>query len=276
VSIQEYFRPQSLEEATSLLVDQGKGSLILAGGTLTMPLINDGLSMPEKVLGLRAAGLDYIKEQDDFLLIGATTTLSQLAEQTYIPMLSEAALGVGGWAIRNMATVGGNFFAPPPGGDFAAALLALDAELMLVGNERSRSVPINEFFTGFMTNILQPEEIISEVKVKVPDGKTAFMKYGRRHANTPSIVSVAVNIKFDHGAVAFARIVLNAVGPYPLRSENAEQYLVGKPLDSQVIQEVGEIAVDECSPFTDPIASEWYRRKMVPVILGRTLEKISE
>ena len=276
MSIQEYFRPLSIEEATSLLTDQGKGSLILAGGTLAMPLINDGLSMPEKVLGLKSTGLDYIKEEDGFLLIGATTTLSQLVEQTYIPMLSEAALGVGGWAIRNMATVGGNFFAPPPGGDFAAALLALDAELMLVGNERSRSVPVNDFFTGFMTNILSPIEIISEVKVKVPVGKTAFMKYGRRHANTPSIVAVSVNINFEDGAVAFARIVLNAVGPYPLRAENAEQYLVGKPLDCQVIQDVGEIAMDECSPFTDSIASEWYRRKMVPVILGRTLEKISE
>jgi CO/xanthine dehydrogenase FAD-binding subunit len=127
-----------------------------------------------------------------------------------------------------------------------------------------------------MTNILQPDEIISEVRVKVPEGRTAFMKYGRRHANTPSIVSVAVNINFDDGAVEFARIVLNAVAPYPLRAEKAEEYLVGKPLDSQVIQEVGEIAMDECSPFTDPIASEWYRRKMVPVILGRTIEKISE
>ena len=276
MSTQEYFRPESLEEATSLLANQAHGSLILAGGTLVMPLINDGVSRPDQVLGLKAAGLDYIREQDGYLIIGATTTLSQMVEQTTIPMLAEAALGVGGWAIRNMATVGGNFFAPPPGGDFAAALLALDASLILVGEQGQRSVLVNDFFTGFMTNILQPEEIIKEIRVQIPEGTAAFMKYGRRHANTPSIVTIAVNFDFDGDSVSKARIALNAVGPYPFRAEQAEDFLVGKTLDNRVIQEAGEIAVSECTPFTDPIASEWYRRKMIPVILVRTLEKIGK
>jgi len=274
VSTQEYYRPHSIEEATSLLADQAQGSLILAGGTLAMPLINDGLSMPEQVLGLKEAGLDYLKEQDGYLLIGSTVTLSQMAEQTKIPMLAEAALEVAGWGIRNMATVGGNFFAPPPGGDFATALLALDAELNLVGKHGERTVTIRDFFTGFMTNILEPDEIIKEIRVQVPKGRAAFTKFGRRHANTPSIVTVAVNLKYDAEAVKSARIALNAVGPYPFRAEKAEAFLVGKLLDGQVIKEAGEIAVGECTPFTDPIASEWYRRKMVPVILGRTLEKV--
>jgi CO/xanthine dehydrogenase FAD-binding subunit len=227
-------------------------------------------------LGLKAAGLDYIREQDGYLIIGATTTLSQMVEQTTIPMLAEAALGVGGWAIRNMATVGGNFFAPPPGGDFAAALLALDASLILVGEHGQRSVLVNDFFTGFMTNILQPEEIIKEIRLQIPEGTAAFMKYGRRHANTPSIVTIAVNFDFDGDSVSKARIALNAVGPYPFRAEQAEDFLVGKTLDNRVIQEAGEIAVSECTPFTDPIASEWYRRKMIPVILVRTLEKLGK
>ncbi len=276
MSTQEYFRPESLEEATSLLANQAQGSLILAGGTLVMPLINDGVSRPDQVLGLKAAGLDYIREQDGYLIIGATTNLSQMVEQTTIPMLAEAALGVGGWAIRNMATVGGNFFAPPPGGDFAAALLALDASLILVGEQGQRPVLVSDFFTGFMTNILHPEEIIKEIRVQIPEGTAAFMKYGRRHANSPSIVTIAVNFDFDGDSVSKARIALNAVGPYPLRAEQAEDFLVGKTLDNRIIQEAGEIAVSECTPFTDPIASEWYRRKMIPVILVRTLEKIGK
>ena len=276
MSTQEYFRPESIEEATSLLANKAQGSLILAGGTLVMPLINDGVSRPDQVLGLKAAGLDYIKQQEGYLIIGATATLSQVVEQTTIPMLAEAALGVGGWAIRNMATVGGNFFAPPPGGDFAAALLALDASLILVGEQRQRSVLVNDFFTGFMTNILQPEEIIKEIRVQIPEGTAAFMKYGRRHANTPSIVTVAVNFDFDGDSISKARIALNAVGPYPFRAKKAEEFLVGKTFDDRIIQEAGEIAVGECTPFTDPIASEWYRRKMIPVILGRTLEKIGK
>ena len=274
MSIQEYYQPQSLEEATSLLADKAQGSLILAGGTLAMPLINDGVSIPEQVLGLKSAGLNYIKESDGYLVVGATTTLTQMAEQTSIPMLAAAALGVGGWAIRNMGTVGGNFFAPPPGGDFAAALLALDAELTIVGTTGDRVVPVNEFFTGFMTNVLQPNEVIQEIKVQISEGKTAFKKYGRRHANTPSVVVAAVQIRIDD-AVTFARIALNAVGPHPIRAEKAENFLVGKPLDREVILEAGEIAVGECTPFTDPIASEWYRRKMVPVILSRALAEVA-
>lgn len=276
MSVQEYFRPESIEQATSLLANQAQGSLIMAGGTLAMPLINDGVSMPDQVLGLKAAGLDYIKEKNGYLTIGATATLTQMAEQTTIPMLAEAALGVGGWAIRNAATVGGNFFAPPPGGDFAAALLALDANLTIVGEQGRRSVLVKDFFTGFMANVLQPAEIIKDIRVQIPEGTAIFMKYGRRHANTPSIVTVAVNIEFDDDSVSKARIVMNAVGPYPFRAEKTEKFLIGKTLDDQVIQEAGEIAVGECTPFTDPIASEWYRRKMIPVILGRTLEKMGK
>ena len=274
MSIQEYYRPQSIDEATGLLAEQAQGSLIIAGGTLAMPLINDGVSMPNQVLGLKAAGLDYIKEQDGFLVIGATTTLSQMAGQEKIPMLAEAALGVGSWAIRNMATVGGNFFAPPPGGDFAAALLALDSKLILQGKQGQRSVPITDFFTGFMTNVLNHEEIIKEIQVPIPAGTTAFSKFGRRHSNTPSVVAIAVNFEFDAEVITKARIALNGVGPYPFRAEKAEEFLIGKSLEKQSIEEAGEIAATECSPFTDPIASEWYRRKMVPVILGRTLDKI--
>jgi len=276
VSIQEYFRPQSIEEATRLLADQAQGSLILAGGTLAMPLINDGISMPEMVLGLKDSGLNYIKDQDKYLVIGATATLSQMASQTKISMLSEAALAVGGWAIRNMATVGGNFFAPPPGGDFTAALLALDAEITFVSSQGERTIAVKDFFTGFLTNSMAPGEIIKEVRVPFPEGKTAFTKYGRRHANTPSIVAIAANLGYQSEKVSKARIALNAVGPYPLRAVMTEDYLLGKSLTEQVIQEAGEIAAGECSPFTDAIASEWYRRKMVPVILGRTLEQIGD
>ena len=274
MSTQEYFRPGSLAEATSLLADQAQGSLILAGGTLAMPLINDGISMPDRVLGLKAAGLDYIQESDGYLVVGSTTTLSRIAAQKTIPLLADAAVNVGGWAIRNMATVGGNFFAPPPGGDFATALLALDAEMVLADEQGERLVAIEDFYTGFLTNILKPEEIIKEIRVEVPAGKTGFLKYGRRHANTPSIVTVAVNFKFEDDSITMARIALNGVGPYPFRTKKVEEFLVGKTLDKQVIQDAGEIAGGEVAPFTDSIASEWYRRKMVPVILGRTLENI--
>jgi xanthine dehydrogenase small subunit len=175
-----------------------------------------------------------------------------------------------------MATVGGNFFAPPPGGDFATALLALDAKLVLVGKQGERKIPVKDFFTGFMTNVLRAEEIIKEIQVELPHGKAVFNKFGRRHANTPSIVSLAVYFEFDSETISKSRIALNAVGPYPFRAEKTEEFLVGKTLNPETIKEAGVIAASESTPFTDPIATEWYRMKMIPVMLTRTLEKIRD
>ena len=274
MSIDAYYLPQSIDETTELLADHGPDLFVLAGGTLAMPLINEGISVPEKVLGLKNAGLNYMKTENGYFTIGATTTLTQMVLQEDIPILREAAQAVGGWAIRNMGTVGGNLFAPPPGGDFAVALLALDTELVLVNKQGQRIVSISEFYTGFMSSVLQPGEIVAELRIPIPKGRSVYEKFGRRGANTPAIVSVAANLRIEDNLVQEARLALNAVGPYPLRAFKAEEYLIQKPLNGETIHEVARLAVEECEPFTDPIASEWYRRKMIPVIVKRSLEKI--
>lgn len=269
-----YLLPETLEEVTKLLDEYGPEILVMAGGTLAMPLINEGVSTPEIVLGLKRAKLNYLRKSNGIFVVGATTSLTQMTEQSDIPVLREAANAVGGWAIRNMGTIGGNLFAPPPGGDFAVALLALDAELKFVGKNGARVMPLDEFYTGFLTNRMVPGEILSEVILPIPKGSSAFIKYGRRHTNTPSIVAVAINIVFDGDMVEEARVALNAVGPHPFRAKRVEAYLQGKALKEEVALEAAELATTEIEPFTDPIASEWYRRKMVPVIVKRALERL--
>ena len=108
MAVKNYFLPQSLDEAVGLLAEHGPSLLVMAGGTIAMPLINEGISMPEQVMGLRRAGLNYVKSSNGALKIGATATLTQMLTQTHIPLLGQAAHHVGGWAIRNMGTVGGN------------------------------------------------------------------------------------------------------------------------------------------------------------------------
>jgi CO/xanthine dehydrogenase FAD-binding subunit len=272
---QAYYLPNSIDEAVELLAEHGPDLMVMAGGTLAMPLINEGIAMPERVMGLRRAGMEGIERVNGSLRIGATTTLSQMERQNQLPLLAEAARAVGGWAIRNMATVAGNLFAPPPAGDFAIALLALDAEIQLVSKKGKRNVKLSDFYTGFMTNVLAWDELVSEILITVPDGKTAYLKYGRRHANTPSIVTVALVIGFSGEEVTSARIAVGGAGPHPLRARSAEEYLIGKPIDGNVISRVKELVSMECEPFTDAIASEWYRRRMIPVILGRAFDQIT-
>lgn len=275
MATQAYFLPQSVDEAVSLLAEHGPDLLVMAGGTLAMPLINEGVSMPRMVMGLRRAGLDGVGESSGRLAIGATATMTQMLGQTAVPMLQEAARAVGGWAIRNMGTVGGNLFAPPPGGDFAVALLALDAQVHILGANGARTIPLEDFYTGFMMTALQPGELVTAFDVPRPTGRTVYLKAGRKHANTPAIVTVAARVATDGGAVTDARIALNGVGPHPMRARSAEAALGGQPLDEAAIQAAAEAAAQECEPFTDAIASEWYRRRMTDVVVRRALTQLA-
>lgn len=275
MAIKEYFLPQSLAEATRLLAEHGPSLLVIAGGTIAMPLINEGISMPEKVMGLRRAGLNYTRRHNGTLVIGATATLTQIQGLEAIPLLSEAAHHAGGWVICNMGTIGGNIFAPPPAGDVAAALLALDAQVKLTSKGGERVLPLADFYTGFMTNALQPDELLAEIHAPLPLGKTAYLKLGRRQAVTPAVVTVATHVVEEGGKVKQARLALNGVGPHPLRAKNAESALVGSTLIPDSIAAAAKAASEECQPFTDAIASEWYRRKMAGVMVKRVLSQLA-
>jgi CO/xanthine dehydrogenase FAD-binding subunit len=275
VAIENYFLPQSLEEAAGLLAEHNLSLLVMAGGTIAMPLINDGISLPKQVMGLRRAGLSYLNRTNGTVSIGATTTLTQLLDLALIPMLQEAARHTAGWSIRNMGTVGGNIFAPPPAGDVAVALLALSASVKLVSVNGERVIPLEKFYTGFMTFDLQPDELLTEVQVPVPAGRTVYLKHGRRRSNTPAVVTVAAHVTWNGRQVETARLALNAVGPHPIRAKTAEAVLVGSSLDADTIAASATAAAEECEPFSDSLASEWHRRKMVGVYVSRALTQLA-
>ena len=275
MAIENYFLPQSLEEAVGLLAEHDLSLLVMAGGTIAMPLINDGISLPKQVMGLRQAGLNYVNRTNGTASIGATTTLTQLLDLEAIPMLQDAARNAAGWSIRNLGTIGGNIFAPPPAGDVAVALLALSASVKLVSASGERVIPLEEFYTGFMTTDLQPDELLAEVQVPVPAGRTVYLKYGRKQSNTPAVVTVAAHAGWNGGEVETARLALNAVGPHPFRAKRAEAALVGSSLDAEAIAAAAAAAAEECEPFADPIASDWYRRKMTRVYVSRALTQLA-
>lgn len=274
MTVREYLVPRSLPEAIGLLERHGPELLVMAGGTVAMPLINEGISLPEMVMSLRSAGIDGIERRDDVVAIGATTTLSAVLAHTGVPLLEEATRRTASWSIRNMGTIGGNLFTPPPGGDIAVALLALDAQVRLAGPRGERTLPLADLYTGFMATALAPDELLVEILVPAAARETAFIKFGRKAANTPAVVTVAVAIARRAGVVGEARIALGAAGPHPIRVAGAEAAIVGSALEPADIERAAEAAVDECRPFTDAVATEWYRRRMVGVFVRRALERI--
>ena len=275
MTVSDYFLPRSLPEALDLIGTHGPELLVMAGGTVAMPLINDGLSLPRAVMGLRRTGLDRVAQLDGWLHVGATATLTQLQEQPAVPLLSEAASATASWSVRNMGTVGGNLFTPPPGGDIAVALLALDTNVTLAGPKGERTLPLADFFTGFMTTSLTDDELVTALSVPLPSGSTAYTKFGRKQGNTPAVVTVAVRLTWDADRIVDARIALGAVGPHPIRARAAERALLGTTLDPDARAAAATAATAECEPFTDAIATDWYRRRMVGVVVARTLEKLA-
>lgn len=262
MTVAAYFRPTSVQEALSLLADHGPELLVIAGGTIAMPLINEGISLPREVMGLRHAGLDTYECSQSEVRIGATVPLTRLAEQDDVPLLRIAARRTASWSIRNMATVGGNLFAPPPAGDVATALLALDARVTLSGRNGERELPLTDFWTGFMTTAMAADELLTAITVPLRDEPSAFIKFGRKEANTPAIVSVAV-----YGE----RIALGAAGPHPIRARKAEAALAGRERTQATLAAAADAAADECEPPTDALASEWYRRRMIRIFVERAL-----
>lgn len=271
MTVSDYYLPKSLDEALILLDKHGPEVLVMGGGTVVMPLINGGVSIPEKVMGLRHAGLDTIRESSGHVTIGATVSLSEMEDFNAISILQTAARNTAAWSVRNLGTVGGNLFVPPTAGDLAVALLALDARVKLVSRSGERTVSLSDFYTGFLSNVMRDNELLAEIQVPIPSGETVYVKYGRKQSNTPSVVTVAAHIIFDGAQVDRARIALNGVGPHPIRAMNAEAALAGSKLSNSSIQAAAKEAANECEPFSDAVASEWYRRRMVDVYVRRAL-----
>jgi CO/xanthine dehydrogenase FAD-binding subunit len=263
--ITEYVLPDSAEAAAARI---GAGAAVMAGGTVVLPR---GVEA-DRVVGLARAGLDAIERRDGRTILGATATLAAVALLDGI--VARAAAAVGGPALRNMATVGGNLLAGLPYGDLGVPLLALGAEVELVGLAGpddsagddlvgragphdavgdelvARTIPIESLWDTF-----RPGELIRAVSYD--DAPGVYLRWARRAANSPAVVSVAVS---------GGRVALGGVAPHPVRSPAAEG-LIGDPAAA------GDAAAAVVDPPTDGIASSWYRRRMTRVFVRRALEE---
>ena len=270
-----YFAPTEVSEAMKLLAEHREKATILAGGTDLVPKINYYELKPEVLLYIGGLGLDYIKEEDGKLVIGAATPTGKLAASDLVAekasALAEAARQCGSVAIRTTATIGGNLANASPAADLATPLLVMDAELRLASAEGERTVAVKDFFTGPGETVLKPDELIVEVSVPLLKGKSVFLKLGRRKAMTLSVVNAAVRLEMDGETCNDARIALGAMAPTPLRCTKAEELIKGKVLDETLIAECAAEAVAESDPVDDQRATAWYRKKAGTALVARAL-----
>ncbi len=275
-----YFAPTEIGEAVRLLAEYREKVTVVAGGTDLLPKINYYQLKPEVLLHIGRLGLDYIKEADGKLVIGAATPTSKLASNPLVAerasALAEAARQSGSAAIRTTATIGGNLANASPAADLATPLLILDAELLLTSTRGNRKVAINDFFVGPGKTVLEPDELLIEVSLPHQKGKSVFLKLGRRKAMTLSVVNVAVRLEMEGAQCKDARIALGAMAPVPLRCTRAESLIKGQVLDKSLIDRCAAEAVAESSPIDDQRATSWYRKKAGTVLVARALARAAD
>jgi carbon-monoxide dehydrogenase medium subunit len=275
----EYFDPRSVEEAVSLLREHGDDAKILAGGQSLMPLLNMRMARPEALIDLsKVTGLDYIRETDGVLAIGAMTSKRTVERSELVksrqPLLHAATLLVAHPQIRNRGTVGGSMAQADPAAEYPAVALLLDAELRAAGPDGERTINAADFFVSYLTTALEPSEVLTEVRFPVLTDGTgwAFEEISRRHGDF-AMAGAAVTLSVERaGRCREARIVLFGVGPTPVRARGAEQVAAGETLEAAILEAAGQKASEELDePLSDVHASAEFRRHLAGVLTRRAL-----
>jgi len=259
----------SLGEAAAALASD-RGARFLAGGTLVMRAINEGDTSFSTVVRSTDRGFAEIRPAGARVTLGAGVTMGQIIANRELAFLHPVARAVGGPAIRNMATIGGNLFAPSPYGDFTAALLALDATLSMQGSYGGRETPLEEFLANRERS---GGGLVASITFNRPANPEAFRfrKVARVKPKGISVLSIAAHLPMNGGRITGARVAYGAMAPTPIRAKAVERALEGKSLDESGIAAALAVAAEGTSPASDAIASAWYRREMVAVHLKRLL-----
>ena len=278
----ECIKPNNEKELFDLMYKYtGRKVGILAGGTDLLPTIHAGKLTIDYMIDISSLGLNEIIEKDGAVHIGSMVNFRQLTLnkliQDKLPALLKAAKTVGAVQTRSLATIGGNICSAVPSCDSAPALIALGAKLLLNSSNGHRIINIEDFFKGPRKNALNSGEILYEIIIPLPNNysQADFIKYGRRKALTLAKVNGASMLELDNEKKVIAcRIALGAVAPTPIRAVKAEDFLIGKEINSEIIDEASKIALSEISPISDIRSSADYRLQMSKVIVKRTLSNV--
>jgi len=274
----EYFAPRSLPEAVKFLSEHRDDVKVLSGGQSLLPLMKMRLAKPAYVVDLgRVPGLDNITEDGNHSVLGALVTHAQIENSQLLkskcPLLPQTATTIADVQVRNRGTIGGSVAHADPAGDWPAAVVALDAEIKIYGPNGERWVDCDEFFLGLLMSVLEPDEIVTAIKVPLTGtDKTAYLKAAPRSSGF-AVVGVAVRLAIDSaGNCSRAAIGITGVTDKAYRPERVEQMLTGQRLDSVIIQQAAAEACRNIEPIEDINGSAEYRKQLTEVYVARAIE----
>jgi carbon-monoxide dehydrogenase medium subunit len=273
----EYHAPKSIPDALSLLGKFGDSAKLLAGGHSLLPMMKLRFAEPAHLIDLgKIAGLKGIAQSGNEVRIGAMTTENELiwsgllAEK--IPLLVEAARLISDPQVRYKGTIGGDISHGDPGNDHPAVMLALGASFVLTGPKGERVLPANGFFLDTYSNQMQPDEIMTQIRIPIPAAGTGWC-YAKLKRKTGDFASAAaaVLLRMQGGSVADVQIALTNVGATPLKASAAEASLRGKPFGDAACAEAARLAMSICSPGEDQRGNAEYKTAMAGEMTQRAL-----
>jgi carbon-monoxide dehydrogenase medium subunit len=277
----DLLKPRSLSEASELLLRHGDQARLIAGGTTLVILMKQRALHYPYVVDLQAiSGLDQIREEQDGVRIGALVThraveLSPVVRR-FFPIVAEAFSRIGNVRVRQTASVGGNLahadyrLDPPP------PLLVHGAEVTAFGPNGSRIIPLRDFFAGLYETVLEPAEIVVDVKIPVasPGSKAIYLRHATLSANDWPCLSVAALLVREDGRCKELRLALGGVATTPLLIRGLE-FASKQNLDDLLFQEILRIVDEQISPSSDFRGSEWYKRRMVKLLVRRAIAQLA-
>ncbi|MCL6551656.1 MAG: xanthine dehydrogenase family protein subunit M [Firmicutes bacterium] len=279
----QYLAPRTREETLEALRRFGPDAKVLAGGQSLVPLLAMRLARPAVLVDInRVPDLAFVRATRGAVVIGAMTR--QRAVETHplvaarLPLLREALRWVGHPQIRTSGTIGGSLAHADPAAELPAVAAVLGATFTAASRRRQRTLRCEEFFTGYLTTALEPDELLTEVRFPVPPPGTgwAFQEVARRHGDF-ALVGVAALVRLDGDRrCAEARLAFTGVGPGPVRVAEAEALLLGRALTREAAEEAGRAVTAALEPEGDIHASAEYRKHVAGVLAARALLQAAE
>ena len=278
----DYYAPRSLEEALHILGDAGPDGRVLAGGQSLMPMLNLRILRPEVIVDInRIDALNRLDVGTDSLTVGALVRHADLLRNADVregwPLLAEATTQVAHPAIRNRGTVCGSVSHNDPAAEHPSVLVTLDGTVVIAGAAGRRELPAEQFFTGMLSNALEPGEMVVELRYPRPPAGTgvAFVEFARRLGDF-AIAGAAAMLTMRNGVCETARLTVVGMGEGPFRAGAAEDFLAARRLGPKdykdAFAEAAAKVVAVIEPTDDVHASSAYRRHLAGVMATRALE----